>query len=171
MTDKSLIDGATHFDDTVSDDAMRWTRTPEPEPEASAASLTEVFGDPIHVYTRAQAFADGYLRAVPEGLWRETRFSVPVALTAAAWEDCVAWTDADSDRQVPQDEIGRLWDVLSMTRWAIGRNRNGSRVDVELYRVPRGGRARTARHVRLVAEIGPGDNGEPVLTIRQPDED
>ncbi|MEU6370838.1 DUF6573 family protein [Streptomyces sp. NPDC046931] len=82
------------------------------------------------------------------------------------------WGDEDSRRLTPQDETGRLWDVLTMTRSAIRRSQGGgSSVTVELYRIPRGGRARQPRRVRLAAQIGSGDNAEPVMTIMQPGED
>ncbi|MGV9249672.1 DUF6573 family protein [Streptomyces sp. NPDC003710] len=94
------------------------------------------------------------------------------ALTAAAWADCVLWGDEDSRRLTPQDETGRPWDILTMTRFAIRRSQGGSSsVTVELYRIPRGGRARQPRRVRLAARIGPGDNVEAVMTIMQPGED
>ena len=38
----------------------------------------------------------------------------PVALTQEAWDLCVAWTDADSERQTYQEQDARLWDVLSV---------------------------------------------------------
>lgn len=139
-------------------------------PAPVAPALAEIFGEPIHTYTRAQAIADGVLIDVTETA-REAGFRLPVALTRAAWADCVEWTDADSLRQTHQDEAGRLWDVLWMTlvcsRIAPGK----SRALVGLHRVPRGGRGTRPRAARLVAQIGPGDDGEPVLTIMQPDED
>ncbi|WTZ89346.1 hypothetical protein OG747_53030 (plasmid) [Streptomyces sp. NBC_01384] len=126
----------------------------------------------IHAYTRAQALADGVLTAADAELAREAGFVVPVALTSAVWEGCVAWNDGDSERQVPQDERGRLWDVLTMARAAIRRGGgDGDRVTVDLRRVPRDGRARQARPVQLVCAIGPGDHGEPVITIMEPHED
>jgi len=124
----------------------------------------------IHSYTRAEALADGALIDVTETA-KEAGFSVPVAVTSAVWADCIKWTDADSERQTHQDEAGRLWDVVFMTMWAAKRAPRGDTVAVELYRVPRGGTGKQARLVRLVAKIGPGDKGEPVLTIMQPDED
>ncbi|MQY40662.1 hypothetical protein SRB17_86950 [Streptomyces sp. RB17] len=109
---------------------------------------------------------------VPAELAREAGFTVPVCLSAAVWADCVEWSEEDSRRQTPQDETGRLWDVLTMTRFAIRRSRgSGECVTVELYRIPRGGRARQPRRVRLAACIGPGDNAEPVMTIMQLGED
>ena len=53
-----------------------------------------LFGEVISVYTRAQALADGVL--IDAGaMAAEAGFRFPVAITAAAWADCVAWDDAD----------------------------------------------------------------------------
>ncbi|MGB5564213.1 MAG: DUF6573 family protein, partial [Sedimenticolaceae bacterium] len=66
------------------------------------------FGQVISVYTRAQAQADGVLIDAGAMVY-ESGFRWPVALTAAAWNDCVAWSDADNERQIHQDPSGRLW--------------------------------------------------------------
>ncbi|WP_424858453.1 DUF6573 family protein [Streptomyces sp. SAI-170] len=146
-------------DPTVGNDAMR------------SVPLADQ-GEIIHAYTRAQALADGVLVAVEADVAREAGFRVPVALTSAVWEGCVAWHEGDSERQVPQDEKGRLWDVLTMCRVAIRRSGgDGDRVTVGLRRVPRDGRTQQARPVQLVCVIGPGDQGEPVITIMEPHED
>lgn len=76
--------------------------------EQSAESF---FGKVISTYTRAQAIEDGVLVA-PGSMDKEAGFKWPVALTADAWADCVAWTDDDSQKQVYQDQSGRLWDVV-----------------------------------------------------------
>lgn len=59
-------------------------------------------------------------------------------ITVAAWEDCVAWTDEDTERVgVPQDDDGRLWDVVWMARMAYRRGIwTGDRMDVWLHRWP-----------------------------------
>lgn len=96
-------------------------------------------------------------------------FSVPLALTHAAYTRFVEWSMEDSLRQVHQDEAGRLWDVLYMARAAA---RSGeSMLLYRFYCVPRGGRARKAQVSELKMMIGPGDVGEPVITILLPDED
>ncbi|WP_354670775.1 DUF6573 family protein [Streptomyces flavofungini] len=71
----------------------------------------------------------------------------------------------------PQDETGRLWDVLTTTRFGIRRSPGGHRAAIELDRVPRDGKAQHAVRTQLVAHIGPGDHAEPVMTIMQPNED
>ena len=144
----------------------------EQQQDRTSALLAEFFGEPIDTYSRAQALADGVMFAATPSLCHEAGFSVPVALTAAAWADCVAWTEADNERQdAVQDQTGRLWDVLWMTRCAISSAPRGLvSVTVDLHRVPCDGRSTEASAVRLVAHIGPGDQGEPVITIMQPHE-
>lgn len=41
----------------------------------------------------------------------------------------------------------------------------------KLYRVPREGRRLEPQLVELIAVCGPGDEGEPVLTVMEPGED
>lgn len=134
----------------------------------SMDNLTETFGEPIHTYTRAQAIADGVLVDVSDRV-REAGFRIPVAMTRAVWEDCVAWSDADNQRQTYQDESGRLWDVLWMCSRAA--RRGGREIRFQLYRIRRGGCGIRPRLVTLKAICGSGDQGEPVVTIMLPDED
>ncbi|MCU7870928.1 MAG: hypothetical protein KZQ98_20755 [Candidatus Thiodiazotropha sp. (ex Lucinoma borealis)] len=130
-----------------------------------------IFGDVIYSYTRAQAIEDGVL--VDAGtMAQEAGFNWPVALTSAVWEDCVAWTDDDSRKKPFQDQLGRLWDVLYMASHAIRTSKDsGDRMMFQLYRVPRGGHSTEAVLVTLKLIVGPGDAGEPVITILLPDED
>ncbi len=133
--------------------------------------LTELFGEVIYRYTRAQALEDGVLVDVSNTA-REAGFRWPVALSCAAWEECVAWSDEDSLRQTDQDPAGRLWDVLWMAYVAIRQApAGGSELQFKLYCVPRGGKATKARLTTLKLVCGPGDEGEPVVTIMLPTED
>ena len=129
------------------------------------ADLAEIFGEVISSYTRTQAIDDGMLIDVSHTA-QEAGFSFPVALTRAAWSDCVEWSEADSKRQTHQDESGRLWDVLWMASRAA--RRGGQEIRFQLYRVPRGGRGTQPRLVTLKAICGPGDGGEPAITIMLP---
>ena len=136
---------------------------------------TPLFGEEnvIFAYTRAQAIADGVLIDVSEAA-SEAGFRFPVALTAQVWADCVAWEPEDSDRQIHQDLSGRLWDVLWMASFAIRACAGASqsnRLPFRLFVVPRDGKSQQAREVELHVHIGPGDQGEPVLTIMLPLED
>jgi hypothetical protein len=62
-----------------------------------------------------------------------------------------------------------LWDVLTMTRFymrgATRRNPSADCCTVQVLRVPREGQGHKARIVNLRAHVGPGDQGEPVITI------
>ena len=134
-------------------------------------SADSFFGNVIATYTRAQAIEDGVL--VDAGpMANEAGFKWPVALTFAAWADCVAWTEDDSKQQVHQDQSGRLWDVLYMASHAIRTsNKSGDRLLFQLYRVPRDGHSTDAVLVTLKLIVGPSDAGEPVITILLPEED
>ena len=127
------------------------------------------FGELIYSYTRAQAVADGVLVDVSDTA-REAGFRIPVALTRSAFEDCVAWSESDSHNQIYQDESGRLWDMLWMASLAA-RKGNGTRMGYTLHRVSRDGRNLRPKATRLDLVIGPGDDGEPVITIMFPGED
>lgn len=132
------------------------------------ADLVEIFGEPIHSYNRRQAIDDGFLIDV-SSLAMEAGISFPVSITRAVWADCVEWSELDSKRQTHQDEAGRLWDVLWMLKLAA--RRGGSEIRYQFYRVPRGGRGVRPRLTMLKAVCGPGDAGEPVITVMLPDED
>jgi hypothetical protein len=133
-------------------------------------NLEDISGEAIYRYTRAQALADGMLIDITETA-KEAGFRLPVALTSAAWHQTVEWTNEDSDRQTPQDESGRLWDVLWMAYLTARRASGSCRVEFGLLVVPRGGSARRPGLTALHMHIGPGDDGEPVITIMLPHED
>ncbi|TAN03501.1 MAG: hypothetical protein EPN36_12100 [Rhodanobacteraceae bacterium] len=136
----------------------------------TTATAAEIFGGPVYSYSRADALDDGYLVDVTETA-REAGFRYPVALTRAAWDDCVAWDDDDTKRKHwPQDEAGRLWDVLYMARFAGKRNAGASCIAFGVLRVPREGRGTKARLVTLTAHVGPGDDTAPVVTIGLPND-
>lgn len=119
----------------------------------------------IHSYTRRQAIEDGVLVDVSE-LAREAGFPVPVAVTASGWAHYV---------EVPpgargQDETGRLWDVISMLRFAIFANQNEVReLRYRLHVVLKAGA--DPELVELKAICGPDDDGSPCITVLMPDED
>ena len=139
-----------------------------PSNEQSAESF---FGHVISTYTRAQSIEDGVLVDVGS-MANEASFKWSVALTSAAWADCVAWTDADSQQQVHQDQSGRLWDVLYMASHGIRTRKDvGDRLLFQLYRLPRDGHSMEAELITLKLIVGPGDSGEPVITILLPHED
>ncbi len=124
----------------------------------------------IYEYSRAQAIEDGVLIDVSKAA-QEAGFIRPVALTSAAWAECVAWSDADNEK-THQDERGRLHDVLWMAHVAI-RNHSGNNAEILYYLlcVPRDGKSTRAVRTQLKIVAGPGDKGEMVITIMLPNED
>ena len=128
-------------------------------------NLTEIFGEVISAYSRAQAIADGVLVDVST-VAKEAGFRSPVALTRSVWDEYV---------EVPagvigQDVNGRLWDVLYMLKVAMRTSRGGRELQYQLH-VRNDNRERMPPLVTLKALSGPGDSGEPVLTIMLPEED
>ncbi|MEE6260982.1 DUF6573 family protein [Plantactinospora sonchi] len=125
----------------------------------------------IDFYSRKQAIADGVLIDVTATA-KEAGFRWSVALTDAVWETCVAWTDEDTARKgVPQDETRRLWDVVWVASRAAKASRGTNRVAFEIARVLTEGDETAPQAVQLEAIVGPGDDGEPVVTIQLPGED
>ena len=140
-------------------------------------AMLQFFGEPIHVYTRAQAIEDGMLIDVSTTA-REAGIVWPVALTAAAWAHCVEWTEETEARKgyTGQSESGRLWDVVFMLSLAVRRVIR-QRLDTtrprffDLARTPREGRGVMPRRVRLKFIIGPDDSGRPCITVMTLGED
>jgi hypothetical protein len=134
--------------------------------------------DLVHVYTRAQALADGTLLDVTETA-HDFGFRCPVAISKAAHKQCVRIPDGMTD----QDELGRLWDVLWMLRCSIRRLQGtGGETPItvvscspccsvllfELFvKNDEGG----PKLMTLKATVGPGDEGERVITVCLPEED
>src|SRR5512135_2138393 len=117
----------------------------------------------IFSYTRAQAIADGVLVDVSK-LAAEAGFRYPVAVTCGVWAECVAVPEGVAG----QDETGRLWDVLNMLRFAIAKQQKDcQRVDFAVH-VRKDNRRSFPPPFPLYALCGPGDNGEPVITIMLP---
>ena len=143
-----------------------------------ADTMREIFGEPIHSYTRAQAIEDGQLIDVSTTA-REAGIVWPAAMTSAAWADCVEWTDTTEARKgyTGQSESGRLWDVVWMlslaVRGALRRGLDASQQPLyfNLHRTPTAGRGVMPRKATLKFMVGPGDQGEPVITVMLPSED
>jgi len=114
----------------------------------------------VSTYTRAQAIEDGTLVDVTS-VAKEAGITFPVALTRAVW-DCYVEVPAGVSCQ---DEAWRLWDILWMFRQSA---RHGS--NPLLYRLYVRNDNRRPKLVTLKAICGPGDDGEPVITILLPEE-
>ena len=134
--------------------------------EPTAADRENFFGGIIYAYTRAQAVADGVQVEVTKTA-QEAGIKFPMFLTRAVFEAYVAVPPDVTG----QDEAGRLWDVVWMTRFGIIRARPGcDRIPVAFY-VRNDNRA--ARLVKLIATCGALDidDPQPAITVMMPDED
>ena len=120
--------------------------------------------DLIYSYTRAQAIADGVLIDVTETA-REAGVRFPVAVTAGLWHRYILPKDSSSLHC--QSVEGRLWDTLWLFRHAAV----GFSGDVLYFEVLYVMEGRKLDKVKLKALCGPGDCGEPVVTIMLPEED
>lgn len=122
--------------------------------------------DIIHQYSRAMAIADGVLVDVSE-MAKEAGYKYPVAMTDTVWNKCVA---VPSELKGEQDEDGRLWDLLWMSRFRkLIPGSEGTTVTFEVLvqTKPR----RKPELVTLKAVCGPGDTASPVITFMMPQED
>ena len=129
-------------------------------------NLESPFGEVIYSYTRAQAIADGVQVDVSK-VAAEAGIKFPVFLTRAVYEAYVTPPDGITG----QDEAGRLWDVVWMTRFAILRARPGvDRLPVAMYVK---NDERGARLVKMIAMCGAldTDDPQPAITVMMPDED
>jgi hypothetical protein len=128
------------------------------------------FGPVIYSYTRAQAVADGVQVEVTKTA-QEAGIKYPMFLTRAVYDAYVALPAGGRAQAPGQDEAGRLWDIVWMTRFGILRTKAGAdRIPVALY-VRNDNRA--ARLVKLIATCGPLDidDPQPAITVMLPDED
>lgn len=121
--------------------------------------------DLIFSYTRAMALADGVLIDVTETA-QEAGFRYPVAVTEALYNVLGAVPDSSLSSL-----DGRLWDLLWMGWLAVRRSKDDASSELlyEFLIDTATGREPELLKVRLV--VGPGDAGEPVITIMLPHED
>jgi hypothetical protein len=134
--------------------------------EIDAPDPVEPFGPVIYAYSRAQAVADGMQVEVTKTA-QEAGIRFPVFLTRGVFDAYVAVPPGVAG----QDEAGRLWDVVWMTRFAILRARPGcDRLPVALY-VRNDNRA--PKLVKLIAACGALDidDPQPAITVMLPGED
>ena len=120
----------------------------------------------IFAYTRQQALADGVLVDASD-LAREAGFVFPVALTETLYHGyIVPALDLVAEGQSIQ---GRLWDLLFVLRFAIAKARDTDTILFSVLFLM--SRDADPVPIELKALCGPGDDGEPVLSIMMPDED
>ncbi|MEA4887791.1 MAG: DUF6573 family protein [Bacteroides graminisolvens] len=119
----------------------------------------------IFSYTRKMAIEDGVLIDVTDEA-KAHGFKVPVAITDHLFHRYVevpAGLDAEG-----QSVTGRLHDLLTLAMIAARTSKGSDRAYFKVAFLMAPSRTET---VQVIAHIGPGDNGEPVLTIMLPEDD
>lgn len=139
--------------------------------EDQTQAMGEVFGEVISSYSRAQAIEDGMLvdlsgaEAIREDVAEVCRqhYKWPVACTAAVFDVMCA---AVLNTRWCNDYPGIVHDML----WMSKANKRQLSESAVLFRMIIQGAGRQKYHTfKLV--VGPGDQGEPVITIMMPGED
>lgn len=123
--------------------------------------MEDLFGPVIYRYTREQAIEDGVLIDVSE-LAREAGILVPTVITSAVQSII---SDIPKSMIGMQDEVGRLWDILSV--FALKARASTGNTLFFTVIMPHG----RYKRLELKSMIHGGDNGEAVITIMLPNED
>lgn len=119
----------------------------------------------IFSYTRAQAIADGVLIDVTAQA-AEVGFKVHTVVTDHLFHGYVVPpVGLEGEGQSVE---GRLQDLLFCAFLAIKRQGQGDRAEFEVMFLVAPGKW---RKVGVMVAIGPGDQGEPVMTIMLPEDD
>ncbi len=124
----------------------------------------------IFAYTRADAISDGVLIELSDQIIREAGIKVKVAVTRPIWDDYLMPSYLD---ELPGQSVeGRTWDLLWMFGCAAMRSRHASTIQFRvLFVTMKESGSIITEDVLLKAVCGPGDEGEPVITIMLPWED
>ncbi len=129
---------------------------------------SSVFGDIISSYSRADAIRDGVLIQAPGDLMADAGIVFPVCLTDSVYS---GYINPSNLTDMPGQSVeGRMWDLLWMLRVSIktGGGR-GDRLSYSVLFQMEPGKEPVL--VDLISVCGPGDMGEPVITIMLPGED
>jgi len=141
---------------------------------SSIDSLSDIFGEVIHSYTRAQAIDDGVLVDVSE-MAREAGFKFPVAVTQQLYAEVI--TPDPRSAEEGQSIEGRLWDALHMLHMAIKGVLPTKTIQgpgpgqTTLYQCYFIMKRRQRKLLTLKAVCGPSDNMEPTITLMGQHED
>ena len=118
----------------------------------------------VYAYSREQAIADGVLVDVTEQA-KAIGFRLHTVVTATLYQGYVAppiGLEAEG-----QSVTGRLHDLMVLALFAARRTINTDRVTFKVDFLMGPGRKEA---VDVIVHIGPGDEGEPVLTIMLPED-
>jgi hypothetical protein len=134
--------------------------------EPTQADRENFFGGVIYAYSRSQAVADGVQVDVTKTA-QEAGIKFPMFLTRAVFDAYVAVPEGVTG----QDEAGRLWDLVWMTRFSILRSHGHTdRLPVALYVRNDNHRAKLVKIIAVCSALDIEDP-QPALTLMMVDED
>lgn len=134
--------------------------------------MTDLFGEVISSYSRADAIEDGQLIEVDPKICKEAGIILPICVTASLWN----FINPEDIEKMPGQSIdGRIWDLLWMfTRKARANRENDRIVFSVIFQMRREINVKMyiqSEIVTVIAVCGPDDRGEPVLTLMLPEDD
>jgi len=127
------------------------------------SELTEIFGEVISSYSREDAILDGFLCDLTQFEVTRQHYKYPVACTTAVWD---LIDKADKNKRSYSSIDGILHDMFHMSKVYYREIDETSRY----FQMKIVGCGRQKNYTFKMV-CGPGDNGEPVLTIMLPNED
>ena len=119
--------------------------------------------DIIYAYTREMAISDSILIDLSD-IAKEAGFKVPVAVTTALYNRYLVPTERQKNKG--QDTDGRVWDMLMLLNMRCRENKDDTIYFSASMQMDSG-----VKRLEMKAMIGPGDHGEPIITIMLPNED
>ena len=120
----------------------------------------------IYTYTRAQAIEEGVLIDITADA-KAHGFKVHTVITDNLYRQYVE-VPTRLDGSFGQSRDGRLHDLLTLALFAARSSKGTDRVYFKVSFLMEPGRSET---VDIIAHIGPGDHGEPVMTLMLPEDD
>jgi len=118
----------------------------------------------IFSYSRADALADGVLIDITAAA-REHGFKLHTAVTDSLFGYVVPPDGLEGEGQSLE---GRMHDLLTLAMIAARKGLNHDRVEFEVLFLMEPGKL---EKVRVILHVGPGDQGEAVLTLMLPGDD
>ena len=119
----------------------------------------------ISTYTRADALADGVLIDITPTA-QTYGFKLPFAISDALYHGYMMPPEGLLGQG--QSLEGRMHDLLTLAMVAARGCRDGNRIELEALFLMRPGQL---EKVRCVLHVGPGDEGEAVLTLMLPEDE
>lgn len=119
----------------------------------------------IYSYTQKMAIEDGVLIPVDPEICQEAGIKIPVIIGNRLWYE---WINVPEGLEGIQDLEGRLWDTLYMFTFAVKRKRITGTTGK--YTVIYTDENQKQVEIEILAVCGPGDNGEPTITLMLPEE-